>query len=309
MKPRIVVIGSSNTDMIIISPHLPGPGETVLGGSFTIVQGGKGANQAVASARAGGDVVFISCVGDDSFGQNSIAELTREGIDTSYVKIIKNVPSGIAMINVAETGENSISVAPGANSQLLPADIIKAEHSIKDADIVLMQLEIPIDTVATASKIAHKYKVPVILNPAPACRLSDEILSHVDIITPNESEAALLADMKATDINFSDMARTLKESGPGTVIITLGENGAFYFHDELEKHVDGYKVNVVDTTVAGDTFNGYLAVSLAQGDELEFAVKMANKAASLSVTRLGAQPSIPYIDEVMAGQEVRMQVI
>ncbi|MBE0655638.1 MAG: ribokinase [Bacteroidales bacterium] len=308
MKPRIVVIGSSNTDMIIKSPHLPGPGETVLGGSFTIVQGGKGANQAIASARAGGDVLFITCVGDDSFGQNSIAELAREGIDTSFVKIIKDVPSGVAMINVAETGENSISVAPGANSQLLPGDIINAEHSIKDADIVLMQLEIPIDTVAAAVKIAHKYRVPVILNPAPACILSNEILSHVDIITPNEREAALLAGVKATDNNFSEMARSLRKSGPGTVIITLGENGAFYFHDELEKHVEGYKVNVVDTTAAGDTFNGFLAVSLAQGDELEFAVRMANKAASLSVTRLGAQPSIPYIDEVMGRREVNMQV-
>jgi ribokinase len=308
MKPKIVVIGSSNTDMIIKSPHLPGPGETVLGGSFTIVQGGKGANQAVASARAGGEVVFISCVGDDAFGQNSITELTREGIDTSYVKIIKDIPSGIAMINVAETGENSISVAPGANSHLEPADIINAEHCIKDADIVLMQLEIPIDTVATASKIARKYKVPVILNPAPACKLSDEILSHVDIITPNEREAALLTEMKVTNSNFSDMARTLRKSGPDTVIITLGVNGAFYFHDELEKHVEGYKVNVVDTTAAGDTFNGYLAVSLAEGNELEFAVRMANKAASLSVTRLGAQPSIPYIDEVMGRREVKMEI-
>jgi ribokinase len=308
MKPKIVVIGSSNTDMIIKSPHLPGPDETVLGGSFTIVQGGKGANQAIASARAGGDVLFITCVGDDSFGQNSITELTREGIDTSFVKIIKDVPSGIAMINVAETGENSISVAPGANSQLLPGDIIKAENSIKDADIVLMQLEIPIDTIATAVKIAHKYKVPVILNPAPACILSNEILSRVDIITPNEREAALLAGVKATDNNFSDMARSLRKSGPGIVIITLGENGAFYFHDEVEKHVEGFKVNVVDTTAAGDTFNGFLAVSLAQGDELEFAIRMANKAASLSVTRLGAQPSIPYIDEVMGRRKENIQV-
>jgi len=308
MKPRIVVIGSSNTDMIIKSPHLPGPGETVLGGSFSIVQGGKGANQAVASARAGGNVVFISCVGDDAFGQSSIAELTKEGINTSYVKIIKDMPSGIAMINVAETGENSISVAPGANSQLLPTDIINAEHTIKDADIVLMQLEIPIDTIASAVEIAHKYRVPVILNPAPACSLSKEILSHVDIITPNEREAALLTSVKATDNNLSDMARTLRKSGPGIVIITLGENGAFYSHDELQKHVEGNKVNVVDTTAAGDTFNGYLAFALAQGNELEFAVRMANKAASLSVTRLGAQPSIPYIDEVMGRREVKMEI-
>ncbi|MFZ2286314.1 MAG: ribokinase [Bacteroidales bacterium] len=300
MKPRIVVIGSSNTDMIIKSSHIPGPGETVLGGNFTIVHGGKGANQAIASSRAGGDVGFISCVGNDSFGQKSIAELARQGIDTSLIKIVKDIPSGVAMINVSETGENSISVAPGANSYLLPEDIINAEPAIKAAHIVLMQLEIPIDTVATAVRIAHKHKVPVILNPAPACRLSEEILSNVDIITPNEREAAFLTGMEVTNNSISDIARTLRKSGPDIVIITLGENGALYFHDELENHVNGHKVKVVDTTAAGDTFNGYLAFSLARGDKLDHAVQMSNKAASLSVTRLGAQPSIPYFDEVIA---------
>lgn len=306
-RPKIVVIGSSNTDMIIKSPHLPGPGETVLGGHFSIVQGGKGANQAIASARAGGEVVFISCVGDDPFGQKAIEELGNEGIETSYIKVVKDIPSGIAMINVAETGENSISVAPGANSYLLPEDILNAADVIKVANIILIQLEIPIDTVAKAVKIAKKYNVPVILNPAPACKLSDEILSNIEIITPNEREAAVIAGLDATNINIPDLAIFLSKTGPGTVIITLGKDGAYYYHNKAGKQIDGYKVNVVDTTAAGDTFNGYLAVSLAAGSKLEDAISLANKAASISVMRLGAQPSIPYFDEVVFKPEIEMR--
>ena len=292
--------------MIIKSQHIPRPGETVLGGTFSVAQGGKGANQALASARAGGEVIFISCIGDDSFGQKAIAELSKEGIDTSYVRITNSVPSGIAIINVAETGENSISVAPGANSHLIPSDIVGAENVIKTADLVLVQLEIPIDTVATAVKLAQKYKVPVILNPAPACKLSDDLLSYVNIITPNEKEAVLLTEMDDGEMDYIKMAKILRKKGPGTVIITLGAKGAFCYHNEIEKYIAGYKVNVVDTTAAGDTFNGYLAVSLAKGDDLEFAVIIANIAASLSVTRLGAQPSIPYKDEVIAKLEIEL---
>lgn len=298
-KPKIVVIGSSNTDMILKLSHIPGPGETVLGGEFSIAQGGKGANQAVASARAGGDVVFISCVGDDQFGKKAIEKLGDEGIETSYIKVIRDVASGIAMINVAESGENSISVAPGANSYLLPADIQVAEDVVKMADVILIQLEIPVETVLKAVKIARKFNVPVILNPAPACALSDEILSNIDIITPNENEAAVIAGMEPVSSSIPDLAVCLCKKVSGTVIITLGKDGAYYCQNNVGRQIDGYKVNVVDTTAAGDTFNGYLAVSLASGNRLEDAIRIANKAASLSVMRLGAQPSIPYLDEVV----------
>lgn len=300
MKPKIVVIGSSNTDMIVKLSHIPEPGETVLGGEFTIVHGGKGANQAIASARAGGDVAFLSCVGDDPFGRKAVEELASEGIETSYIKVKSGIPSGIAMINVAETGENSISVAPGANSYLLAEDILNAEDVIKLADVILIQLEIPIETVAQAVKIAKKYNVPVILNPAPACKLSDEILSNVEIITPNETEAALIAGPDAKNMEIPGLAACLSKKVSGTVIITLGKDGAYYYQNEAGKQIAGYKVNVVDTTAAGDTFNGYLAVSLARGNRLEDAISIANKAASLSVMRLGAQTSIPYFDEVVA---------
>lgn len=306
MRPKIVVIGSSNTDMIIKLSHIPEPGETVMGGEFAIVQGGKGANQAIASARAGGEVVFISCVGDDPFGLKAVEELGSEGIETSYIKVIKGIPSGIAMINVAETGENSISVAPGANSYLLPEDILNAEDVIKLADMILIQLEIPIETVALAVQIAKKYNVPVILNPAPACKLPDEILSNVAIITPNETEAAVIAGPITKNFEIPDLAAFLSKIVSGTVIITLGKDGAYYYQNNAGNQVAGYKVNVVDTTAAGDTFNGYLAVSLARGNRLEDSISIANKAASLSVMRLGAQPSIPYFDEVVAKAETEI---
>ena len=298
-KPKIVVIGSSNTDMIIRLSHIPGQGETVLGREFSMAQGGKGANQAVASARAGGDVVFISCVGNDQFGQKAIERLGNEGIETIYMKVIGNVASGIAMISVADSGENSISVAPGANSYLFPEDIQNAEGVIKMADVVLLQLEIPIETVSKAVKIARKFNVPVILNPAPTCPLSDEILSNIDIITPNENEAAVLAGIEPVNLNIPELALSLGRKVPGTVIITLGRDGAFYYQNNAGGQINGYDVDVVDTTAAGDTFNGYLAVALASGCKVENAISIANRAASLSVMRLGAQPSIPYLDEVI----------
>jgi ribokinase len=306
MKPRIVVIGSSNTDMIIKLPHLPGPGETVLGGEFTVAHGGKGANQAVAAARAGGDVAFISCIGDDIFGQKALDNLKGNGIGTAHIKILKGVASGIALINVSQTGENSISVAPGANSHLTPSDIIDKSDVIRTADVILIQLEIPIETVAEAISLAGKFRVPVILNPAPACILPDDLMQNVDILTPNEYEAALLAGTSYDKMKYENVAQTLAASGPDTVIITLGENGAYYHNAGKGSAVSGYKVNVIDTTAAGDTFNGYLAVSMASGATIEAAVKTANRAAAMAVTRLGAQTSIPVPEEINAffpGQE------
>ena len=299
MKPRIIVIGSSNTDMIVKVPHLPLPGETVLGSGFSVVQGGKGANQAVAAARAGGDVVFIACMGIDSFGQKAVAGLAKEGINISWLKIMENVPSGIALINVAENGENSITVAPGANSYLLPEDILRVENIIKSADLVLVQLEVPLTTVKTTVQVARTNNIPVILNPAPAIPLDADIIRNIDILTPNEKEAALIAGLDGSNVGISELTRQLKITGCESFIITMGEKGAYYYHKGYENRVEGNKVKVVDTTAAGDTFNGYLAVSLAQGNPMEDAVRLANRAASLSVTRLGAQPSIPFLDEVM----------
>ncbi|MEX0986112.1 MAG: ribokinase [Bacteroidales bacterium] len=300
MKPSIVVVGSSNTDMIIKSPHLPMPGETVLGSEFHMVNGGKGANQAIAAARAGGDVDFIACVGDDTFGKGALENLKNEGIGVTGIKIVENTPSGIALINVSESGENSISVAPGANNQLLPEDIEQRESIIKNADAVLIQLEIPIETVYTTIRIAKRYVVPVILNPAPAQKIDPEILALVTIITPNENEAVELVSIPENNVSNSVLIEELKKLGLETIIITLGANGVLFSANGRVGQLGGNKVEVMDTTAAGDTFNGYLAVSLAKGDSIEHAIRMANFAASLSVTRMGASSSIPYLDEVMA---------
>lgn len=298
MKPHIVVIGSTNTDMIVKVPHLPAPGETVLGGDFSIAQGGKGANQAVAAARAGGKVSFISCVGNDLLGQKSLEELKKEGIDLSGIKMVEHFSSGVALINVSETGENSISVSPGANSQLLPKDIEAFADTIRSADIVLLQLEIPLPSVEMAIRIARDANKTVILNPAPGMPLGADLLQMVDIITPNENEASLLSQSKGQVNDLSLLCHALLQKGPSAVVLTLGENGAFIYSQEMEEHLPGYKVKAIDATAAGDTFNGYLAVALARGDELKCAVALANKAASLAVTRLGAQPSIPFASEL-----------
>jgi ribokinase len=299
MKPKIVVIGSSNTDMVIKVPHLPGPGETVLGGEFHVVNGGKGANQAIAAARAGGDVIFLACMGNDSFGKRSLEVLEKEGIDVSWVKIQEREPSGVAMINVSDSGENSISVAPGANSHLLPADIEKFSSVIKGADMVLMQLEIPLETVYASIEIAHKNHIPVILNPAPARKLDFELLEQVSVITPNKNEVAILASSDNKNPEYQDLIEELKGKGLNTVIVTMGEEGVLYSINGQIQHLEGNRVDAVDTTAAGDTFNGYLAVSLAKGESLKSAVKIANQAASLSVTRLGASTSIPYLKEIV----------
>jgi ribokinase len=298
MKPRIVVIGSSNTDMVIRVPHLPGPGETVLGNKFQMINGGKGANQAIAAARAGGDVIFLSCVGNDNFGRNAVELLIEEGIDTSNIKTDNSEPSGVAMINVAGSGENSISVAPGANSLLLPRDIEKSASVIHKADMILMQLEIPLETVYKSIEIASEYKVPVILNPAPARKMDPEMLKLVDYITPNRQEAMELASVGKNNIENEELIAELKLLGINTIIITLGEQGVLYSGNGRFGFQDGNKVKVVDTTAAGDTFNGYLAVFLAKGDTLDNAIRMANRAASLSVTRLGASTSIPHLKDI-----------
>lgn len=297
MKPRIVVVGSSNTDMIIKLPELPSPGETVLGGEFHMVNGGKGANQAIAAARAGGEVFFIACTGNDSFGKNAREALEKEGIDISCVKITNEKPSGIALINVSESGENSISVAPGANNLLTPADIEKYERIIVNADALLIQLEVPVETVYRTIEIAHEHQVPVILNPAPAQKLDPEFLKLVSIITPNENEAMVLTS-QSDNKDHSLLTEAMINMGTETVIITLGENGGIYAKNGKMDYFKANQVIAKDTTAAGDTFNGYLAVALAEGMVLKDAVLLANNAASIAVTRIGASSSIPFLEEV-----------
>ncbi len=296
---KIVVVGSSNTDMIVKVPRIPKPGETILGGKFSTAAGGKGANQAVAAARAGGDVTFIARVGDDMFGQQAYSGFKEDQINVGYVKTDKVEPSGVALIFVDEKGENSIAVASGANAALSPEDVNEAAELIQSADILLMQLETPLETVRRAAEIAKEAGVKVILNPAPAMKLDDSFLSNLTIITPNESEAELLTGISVTDVESAERAAiALLERGLEVVIITLGSKGALIKKKKKKHLIAGFKVDAVDATAAGDVFNGSLAVAIAEGKSQEDAVRFANAAAALSVTKLGAQPSIPKRDEI-----------
>jgi ribokinase len=293
MKP-IVVVGSSNTDMVIRVPHIPRAGETLLGGEFLTAAGGKGANQAVGAARSGGKVALIARVGRDVFGDQAIASLRRDGIDVSRVFRDKLTPSGVALIFVAKDGENSIAVAGGANEKLSPADVKKATRVIRSAAWLVAQLETPLATVTAAVDAAVKAGVPVILNPAPARRLPNSLLKRISVLTPNETEAELLTGIKVTDASAAAKACSkLRSRGVRTVILTLGSRGAFLADADGQRLVPGFKVKTVDSTAAGDIFNGALAVALAEGKTVLDAVRFANAAAALSVTRMGAQPSAP----------------
>jgi len=296
---KIVVVGSSNTDMVIKTAHLPVPGETILGGEFFMNPGGKGANQAVAAAKLGGDVVFVAKVGNDIFGQEAVQGFKKEGINTGFVVTDPENPSGVATIMVDDKGENCIAVASGANNALSSADIDQAREQIQAADILLMQLETPLPTVEHAAEIGNGEDTTVILNPAPAQELSDRLLGMLDVITPNETEAELLTGIKVDDLESAEnAAEALREKGVGVVIITLGSQGAYVLSDLFSGLIPTRKVEAVDTTAAGDTFNGALAVGLVNGLEIEVAVEFANKAATVSVTRLGAQSSAPRLEEL-----------
>jgi ribokinase len=301
MGNTIVVIGSSNTDMIVQTPHLPRPGETILGGIFSTAAGGKGANQAVACARAGGTVTFVARVGCDMFGEQALQGFRQDGIDVTHVKQDDTAPSGVALIMVDEEGENSIAVASGANGKLSIQDVQETAAVIKGAGIVLMQLETPLTTIEAAAEIANKNGVQVILNPAPAQPLSDDLLQQISILTPNETEAEMLTGICVNNEDSAQAAaQALITKGVNSIIITLGAAGAYVHSDAFTGMVSGFKVNPVDTTAAGDTFNGTLAVALAEGRSLEQAVTFANAAAALSVTKLGAQPSAPDRESVEA---------
>ena len=303
-KKPIIVIGSSNTDMVIRCSRLPRPGETVLGGSFMMNHGGKGANQAVAAAKLGGDTVFIGKVGDDVFGHQTVEMLTSLGIDTRFLGVSATEPSGVALINVDEhTAENSISVASGANGAIRPADIDAAEEVIASASLILRQLEIPIDTVTYAAKMAKRHGVTVVLNPAPAPSepLPEELLENVDIIIPNKTEAEVITGI-AIDTPQDELRaiRSLHSKGISTVIFTLGSKGALLCQNGDCEEVPSFKVKAVDTTAAGDTFCGALCVGLSEGKEVRPAMIFANQAAAISVTRKGAQQSVPTRAEVDA---------
>jgi ribokinase len=295
---NVVVVGSSNTDMVFGCSGMPKPGETITGKSFDIFPGGKGANQAVAAARAGASVTFIARVGNDHFGKKAIQDYGRDKINTSYISTDPDLPSGTAMIMVDETGQNSIVVVPGANGNLRPEDIDKAEEVFRDADILLLQLEIPLNAVEHALKLAKKYGVLTILNPAPAVKLDTAILSLVDLITPNETETSLLTGIFPQENDTLNSAADHLHHSVRNVIITIGEKGAFLSTGETASVIPAEQVKAQDTTAAGDVFNGYLAAALAHGKTLQEATKMANKAACLSVQKKGAQPSIPYYSEL-----------
>jgi ribokinase len=296
---KITIIGSSNTDMVIKSGHLPAPGETVLGGDFFMNPGGKGANQAVAAARLGGEVHFVCKVGKDVFGETALQQFKQDGINTQFVTQDPLAPSGIALINVDAKGENCITVASGANNCLSKGDIDAASEIFEAGDFVLTQLETPLETVVYAAKIAAKKGLKVVLNPAPAVELPAELFPHLYAITPNETEAQLLTGIPVNDlVSAEKAANILLHKGVQHVIITLGAEGALYKTAYETEHIPVAKVEAKDTTAAGDCFNGALVVGLSEGMSWTEAITFACKAASISVTRLGAQASMPRLEEL-----------
>ena len=300
-RKKIIVLGSCNTDMVIKSDRIPVPGETILGGTFMMNSGGKGANQAVAAARLGGNVTFIAKTGNDLFGRQAVQQYREEGIDTQFIVSDPTLPSGVALITVDKTGENCIVVAMGANNSLVPADFSKAEDELKSAEVILMQLETPMATIEYTAKLANASGVKVILNPAPAQSLSDSLLSDLYMLILNETEAELISGIKVS--NFDDARRSadaICKKGVKKVIITMGSQGAL-LKDECEQvEVSAHKVNAVDTTAAGDTFCGAIAVAIAEGKTLEEGLRFATKCSAVTVTKMGAQSSIPTRKEVEA---------
>jgi ribokinase len=296
---KIVVVGSCNTDMVIKADRLPIPGETILGGTFFMNPGGKGANQAVAASRMGGNVTLVSKTGNDVFGKQSVMLYAAENIKTDFIFSDPKHPSGVALITVDSNGENCIVVASGANAYLTPSDIEKASDEIESSDLVLMQLEIPIETVEYVAEMANKKGIKVILNPAPARALSNNLLKNLYIIIPNKSEAEILSGIKVSDIESAKQAANIISSkGVDIVVITLGSQGALIKEYKDYHFVEAFKVDAVDTTAAGDTFCGSVCVGLSEGKSILDSVKMAARAAALTVTRMGAQTSIPYRTEL-----------
>jgi ribokinase len=293
-QPKIAVVGSANTDMVIKAERIPAPGETVIGREFVMAPGGKGANQAVAAARLGAEVTFVARLGSDVFGDRAIAGYEQEGIDTTWIVRDPETASGVALIFVDEAGENSIAVASGANARLAAEDVERAQDAIASADVLLVQLEVPLAALSRAIEIAHSAGVRVILNPAPAREVPASLLSRVSIATPNEHEIKVV-------VGKGDRVRSVAkmlDAGTQTVLVTLGAQGVLWAEKGQQVRIPAFRVQAVDTTAAGDAFNGALAYALASELAMQEAIRYASAAAAIAVTRMGAQPSLPTRTEV-----------
>jgi ribokinase len=295
---NILVVGSLNMDLIVTTPRVPVIGETILGSGFSTAPGGKGANQAVAAARLGGSVSMVGCVGNDIFGNNLLDNLEVNGVSTNGVKVIENCPTGVAVI-VLKGGDNFIIVDPGSNYKLTPEMIDGMEEKIKECSIMMIQLEIPIETVERAISIAKKHGVTVLLNPAPAVKLSDEFISKVDIFTPNESECELITGISVKSVDDAKLAiEYLKDKGVQKVIITMGSKGVVYNSGNEIVHKPAYNIEALDATAAGDSFSAAIAVAFTNGKNIDEAIDFANTVGALTVMKKGAQPSLPFLEEV-----------
>lgn len=295
---KITVIGSLNIDMVVEAPRIPHKGETILGRGFTTLPGGKGANQAVAAARLGGEVYMVGCVGSDMYGRSLIDNLETNDVNTSNIAITDISSTGVAVI-IIQDGDNSIIVDPGANYCLTPLMIDSLEYVIKESYIVLLQMEIPLETIERAVELTKRNGVKILLNPAPAAKLKDEFLKKLDIITPNETESEIITGIKITSIEDAENSvRWFMNKGIRQVVITLGERGAVYNDCDNIIHKSAVKVEAVDTTAAGDSFSGALAFALSSGMDINAAVDLAIKVGALTVTKKGAQASLPTLDEV-----------
>lgn len=303
---NLVVLGSINADHILNLETFPTPGETVTGNQYQVAFGGKGANQAVAAGRSGASIAFIACTGDDDTGERVRKQLASDNIDVAPVSVVEGESTGVALIFVNAEGENVIGIHAGANAALTIERVEAQREIVADAQALLMQLESPVESVLAAAKIAHENHTTVVLNPAPARVLSDELLALVDIITPNETEAEKLTGIRVeNDDDAARAANALHDKGIGTVIITLGSRGVWASVNGEGRRVPGFKVKAIDTIAAGDTFNGALVTALLEGKGMDDAIRFAHAAAAIAVTRKGAQPSVPWrkeIDEFLSQQ-------
>lgn len=297
-KPRIVVVGSSNTDMVVKTSRIPAPGETITGGEFVVVQGGKGANQAVAAARLGADVTLVACVGRDVFGDRALASIGSSGVNTEYVVRDDTTPSGVALIYVEASGQNCIVTAPGANMRLRPEHVDAARPAFEQAQIVVLQLETTLEAVRRAIDLAKSLGIRVVLNPAPMREIPKGFFEGVDYLTPNESEAAMLLGRKPGESDNRQLAQDLLSLGVGAAIVTQGSEGVMAAVPGRVQEIPARRVTAMDSTGAGDCFAGALACALAEGNDLGVALHFANAAAALSVTRMGSMTSLPTRDEV-----------
>ncbi|MBI3309986.1 MAG: ribokinase [Serratia liquefaciens] len=298
---KLVVLGSINADHILNIEQFPRPGETVIGKQYKVAFGGKGANQAVAAGRSGADIAFIACVGADDIGERVRQQLASDRIDTQPIEAIADSTTGVALIFVNADGENVIGIDAGANAAVTPDYLARYQQKVIDADALLMQLESPLETVIAAAQLAKQHQTQVILNPAPARELPDALLAMIDMITPNETEAQRLTGIAVNDDNDAARAsQVLHDKGIATVIITLGSRGVWLSENGNGKLVPGFRVKAVDTIAAGDTFNGALVTALLEGKTMADAVRFAHAAAAIAVTRPGAQPSVPWREEIDA---------